>query len=184
VATDASAEQIAAAGPAPKIEFRPALAEDSGLAADSVDLITVAQALHWFDMPAFFAETQRVLRSGGLLAIWCYAHHQVNKDCDRVISRMFAQVEDHWPAERAIVENHYRDIAMPFAELPVPEFSMSVMWKADDILAYFRTWSASQRYMRERKADPVATIAAELKDAWGAESREVRWPLILRLSRK
>jgi hypothetical protein len=97
---------------------------------------------------------------------------------------MFAEVEGCWPPERAIVENNYRDIEMPFAELVAPSFEMSVLWTADDMLGYFRTWSASQRYMQEHQADPVATIESDLRLAWGPLRREVRWPLSLRLGRK
>lgn len=184
IATDASASQIAEAEPQEKLEFRQATAEHSGLDDDSVDLITVAQALHWFDIANFFTEARRVLRTGGLLAFWCYARNRVNSDCDPIISRMFAIVEDFWPPERAIVENNYRDISMPFEELVAPSFDMSVLWTADDMLGYFRTWSASQRYMKEHRADPVARIESDLRLAWGAQRREVRWPLSLRLGRK
>ncbi len=167
-----------------KLEFRQATAEHSGLDDGSVDLITVAQALHWFEIAKFFAEARRVLRTRGVLAFWCYARNRVNSDCDPIISRMFAEVEQFWPPERAIVESNYRDIEMPFEELAAPSFDMSVLWTADDMLGYFRTWSASQRYMREHQADPVATIESDLRLAWGPQRREVRWPLALRLGRK
>jgi SAM-dependent methyltransferase len=184
IATDASASQIAEAEPKEKLEFRQATAERSGLDDASVDLITVAQALHWFDIANFFTEASRVLRTGGVLAFWCYARNRVNSHCDPIVSRMFAIVEDFWPPERAIVENDYREIRMPFAELVAPSFDMSVLWTADDMLGYFRTWSASQRYMKEHRADPVATIESDLRLAWGPQRREVRWPLSLRLGRK
>ncbi len=184
IATDASASQIAAAESMEKLEFREAAAEHSGLDDGSVDLVTVAQALHWFDIANFFTEAQRVLRADGVLAFWCYARNRVNGDCDPIVSRMFAEVEGCWPPERAIVESHYRDIVMPFEELAAPSFDMSVLWTADDMVGYFRTWSASQRYLRERQADPVATIESDLRRAWGRERREVRWPLSLRLGRK
>jgi SAM-dependent methyltransferase len=172
------------AKPLQKVEFRQASAEDSGLAAESVDLITVAQALHWFDIPVFFEESRRVLKTAGLLAFWCYAGNQVDPDCDSVIGRLFAEVEDFWLPERALVESHYRDIESPFPELPAPAFEMSVNWSADDMLGYFHTWSATRRYMRERKTDPAAGIEADLRQAWGQGRRRVRWPLVLRLSRK
>jgi SAM-dependent methyltransferase len=186
IATDASAAQIAAAAAEGEngLEFREAAAERSGLEDESVDLITVAQALHWFDIDSFFKESRRVLRGGGILAVWCYARNRVSSDCDAVISRMFAEVENYWPPERAIVENNYRDIEMPFDELSAPSFDMSASWTADDMLGYFRTWSASQRYVRERHADPVAAIETDLRLAWGPRRREVRWPLTLRLGRK
>jgi ubiquinone/menaquinone biosynthesis C-methylase UbiE len=166
------------------VEFRTAAAEVSGLEAESVDLVTVAQALHWFDIPKFFAEAARVLRRGGLLATWCYERNRVDDRCDPVIGRMFAEVEDYWPPERDIVENHYRDIEMPFEEQAVPEFAMTAEWFVDNALGYFRTWSASQRYLRERQSDPVAVIEADLRQAWGAEQRKVTWPLVLRVGRK
>ncbi len=184
VATDASASQISAAEPMPNLEYRQATAEHSGLDDGSVDLITVAQALHWFDIANFFKEASRVLCAGGVLGFWCYARNRVNSDCDPIISRMFAKVEDFWPPERAIVENQYRDISMPFEELVVPSFDMSVLWTADDMLGYFRTWSAAQRYLQQQHVDPVATIESDLRRAWGRERREVRWPLSLRLGRK
>jgi SAM-dependent methyltransferase len=184
IATDASDSQIAAAEPMEKLEFRQATAEHSGLDDGSVDLITVAQAMHWFDIATFFTEARRVLRTGGVLAFWCYARNRVNGHCDPIISRMFAEVEDFWPPERAIVENNYREIRMPFEELEVPSFDMSVLWTADDMLGYFRTWSASQRYMRELHTDPVTKIEADLKLAWGSQRREVRWPLTVRIGRK
>jgi SAM-dependent methyltransferase len=184
VATDASDRQIAAAVPMEKVEFRTAAAEASGLDPESVDLLTVAQALHWFDIPRFFTEAQRVLKPGGLLAVWSYARNRVNDACDPIVSRMFAEVEDFWPPERLIVENHYRDIVMPVAELPAPQFEMKVCWSVDQALGYFRTWSASQRYRRERKADPVAVIEQDLRRAWGDGRLYVYWPLTLRLGRK
>lgn len=46
-------------------------AEATGLPTGSVDLITVAQAFHWFDRAAFRQECQRLLRPGGRVAlIW------------------------------------------------------------------------------------------------------------------
>lgn len=166
------------------MEFRTAAAENSGLEAESVDLVTVAQALHWFDIPKFFAEAARVLRRGGLLAIWCYERNRVDDRCDPVIGRMFAEVEDYWPPERDIVENHYRDIELPFEEQAVPEFVMTAEWFVDNALGYFRTWSAAQRYLRDRQADPVAVIEADLRQVWGGEQRTVTWPLVLRVGRK
>src|SRR5215204_4418200 len=49
VATDASESQIAEAAQHPGVEYRVATAYESGLAARSVDLVTVAQAIHWFN---------------------------------------------------------------------------------------------------------------------------------------
>lgn len=125
-----------------------------------------------------------MLKPGGVLAVWSYDRNRVDEQCDPVIDRMFAEVEDYWPPEREIVENHYRDIELPFAEMPSPVFHMVAHWQVDDILGYFRTWSASQRHVRDRGADPVAVIESDLRKAWGTEKRAVNWPLTLRIGRK
>jgi ubiquinone/menaquinone biosynthesis C-methylase UbiE len=101
IATDASAEQIASAEPQAGMQFRVAPAEASGLASNSIDLVTVAQALHWFDVEQFFAETIRVLKPGGVLAFWCYTHSNTDPDCDEIVRKVFAEVESYWPPERA-----------------------------------------------------------------------------------
>src|SRR5215470_15770711 len=72
VATDASAEQIAHATPHPRVSYGVGLADESGLDGESVDLVTVAQALHWLALDRFFAEVRRVVVEGGVLAVWCY----------------------------------------------------------------------------------------------------------------
>jgi SAM-dependent methyltransferase len=45
-------------------------ADATGLDDASVDLVTVAQAFHWFDEEATRREFARILRPGGLAAIW------------------------------------------------------------------------------------------------------------------
>ena len=181
IATDASAEQVASAEPARGVEYRVASAEACGIEQESVDLITVAQALHWFDVDSFFAEASRVLRPGGILAFWCYHNCRVTDACDEIIDTIFEAVDAHWPRETRIVNNRYRDIPMPFAELPVEAFSMTANWTADNTLAYMRTWSASQRYMTENGEDPCVALADELKSRWGDSRRIVSWPLAVRV---
>jgi len=184
VATDASEEQIAAAEPADALEFCVARAEESGLESASVDLITVAQALHWFEVEAFFAEASRVLKRGGVLAFWVYHNCRVDPDCDEIIDAVFAKIDAFWPTERDIVENDYPDIAMPFTEIPTDEFSMTTEWTAENALNYMRTWSATRRYLAENGNDPCDEFVDELRSRWGNGTRTVSWPLILRVGRK
>jgi len=184
IATDASEQQIASAEPHPNIVFRVATAEASGILAGTVDLVTVAQALHWFDIQRFFEEAMRVLKPGGVLAVWSYERCRVSPGCNEVIERVFAEVEDFWPPERQIVEDHYRGIVLPMPEMPVDAFEMELEWRADEMLNYMRTWSATQRYKESRKEDPVGLYAQDLGDQWGTGSRKVSWPLTLRVGRK
>jgi ubiquinone/menaquinone biosynthesis C-methylase UbiE len=184
VATDASAEQIAAATPETGVEFLVAPAEASALVVESVDLITVAQALHWFNIERFFEEASRVLKPGGILAWWTYHHCSAGPDIDAIIEAVFDAVDDYWPPEREIVENRYRDVLMPFREIAAGPFSMSMSWSAGDIMNYMGTWSATQRFRAETGRDPLETFRPAMAAAWGDGQRTVTWPLILRVGQK
>lgn len=185
-ATDASARQIAAAAPHPRVRYRVAPAEDSGLAAGSVDLITVAQALHWFRFEAFFAEARRVLRPGGVLAAWGYGLMRIAPAVDGVVERLYRDiVGPHWPPERHYLEAQYRTLPFPWAEIPVPEFTMTQRWTLAQLLGYLGTWSAVRRYRKQTGRDPLALVGEELGQAWGTEAaRPITWPLYLRVGRQ
>lgn len=181
VATDMSAEQIARATPAPGVVYRVAPADASGLAAASVDLVTIAQALHWFDLDRFYAEVRRVLRPGGLVAAWTYGIHDV---ADAAIDRRVKTFYEHtvgayWPPERRHVEAGYATLAFPFERVAAPAFAMRVAWTLPQLLGYLRSWSATGRYVAERGSDPVAALEAEIAPLWGDrdQCREITWPL-------
>lgn len=184
-ATDASKRQIAEATQHPRIEYRVAPAEASGLESRSVDLVTVAQALHWFDLEAFYEEVRRVLKPQGRIAVWTYGIlHVEGDDVDRVIGHYYRDVVGpYWPAERRHVENGYADLPFPFALLPAPPFTMRARWDLDRLLGYLRTWSATARMQERTGIDPVADVEPVLASLWGPRSRprEVIWPLTLKV---
>ena len=185
VATDASEPQVKNAFAHPRVEYRVAPAERSGLEDASASLVTVAQALHWFDLPAFYAEARRVLRPGGVLAVWAYALFQATPEIDRVVTRLYRDiVGPYWPPDRKIIETGYAGIELPFPRVEAPPFWMEKRWSADDALGYMRTWSATQHYRKAHGEDPVPRIADDLAAAWGPGERTIRWPLILKVGRK
>ena len=186
VATDASAAQVAKAEGAPRLLFAAAAAERAPLRDASVDLVTVAQALHWFDFPAFFAEAARVARPGAALACWCYGNNQVTPEVDRAWLRFYRDVVGpYWPPERMLVEEGYRSIAFPFPALPAPAFAMEADWDLPEFLDYLGTWSAAQYYRKAEGADPLDAVREEMAAAWGDADRKRRivWPLTLKLMR-
>ncbi len=184
IATDASQAQIDAAFSHPRVRYRVAAAEESGLPEDSVDLVTVGQALHWFDTGRFFDEASRVLVSGGVLAAWCYELCRVSPDCDRIVRRLYSDiVGTYWPPERRLIEERYARIEFPGSVLAAPALAMNTTWTVEDMLGYLRTWSACQRYRREQGSDPVERIDGELRAAWGAAPRTARWPLTVKVVR-
>jgi len=184
IASDASRSQIAAAVPAPRVEYRVASAEQSGLAGNGVDLVTVGQAFHWFDEASFLAEAQRVLRPSGVLAIWCYELCHVTQECDAIVDTLYRDiVGEYWPPERVMIEEGYALVDLPGEPLEVPAFEMTSDWKASDMLGYLRTWSACKRFESEKGSDPVVLVEAGLAAAWGDGLRRVTWPLHIKASR-
>jgi len=186
IATDASEAQIAHAIPHRAVEYRVGRAEQSGLAARSVDLVTVAQALHWLDRRAFYDEARRVLVPGGMVAAWCYVLVRIEPAVDRVMEAFYRDtIGPYWPPERRITDERYRTIEFPFAEVATPEFTMEHALTLDELAGYVRTWSGTRRYVERNGRDPVDDLAAKLREHWGNPTarRVVRWPVYMRAGR-
>ena len=188
VGTDASAEMLSRAPAHPQIQYRVARAEQSGLGSTSVDLVTVAQALHWLDVDRFYAEVERVLVAGGVLAAWTYGRNQLDDESlDRVLQHFYDHVVGpYWPPERCHVEAGYRTLPFPFPELVPPSFAMEAEWTLPELLGYVGTWSASQRFREIEGREPVELLGSGLTAGWGPPDRRRRifWPLSLRVGRR
>jgi len=186
IATDASPEQIAAAKPHPKVTYSVARAEESGLAKESIDLVTVAQSLHWFDRPRFYEEVRRVLRPEGAIAVWTYGIPRLNDtNLDPLMQSFYWEtVGPYWPPERRYIEDGYRSIDFPFNEVLCPSLSMREHWTLPQFLGYMRSWSATGRYVDARGEDPVIQAGEQLSAYWGERPRAVSWPLSLKFGRK
>jgi len=185
IGTDASSQQIAVAKPHPRVTYSVAKAESSGIAAASLDLISVAQALHWFDRPAFYEEARRVLKPQGVIAVWTYGIPRLNDaNLDRAMQTFYWEtVGPYWPPERRYVEDGYRSIDFPFTEIFAPSLSMRENWTMPQFLGYLRSWSSVGRYVDARGEDPVMGAEEQFAPYWGARARDVSWPLSLRLGR-
>lgn len=186
IATDVSAEQIRHAAQHPRIEYRVARSERSGLDNASVDLVTVASAIHWFDLDDFYREVRRVTRPGGVLAAWTYHVGYVEPPFDRLFARFYFEVlYPYFAAGARLVDERYGSLTLPGTPLPAGSWRVSATWNLDQMVAFIASWSGTQQYIKERGEDPVALIAQELEHLWGGRERThaVRWPLYARISR-
>jgi SAM-dependent methyltransferase len=187
IGTDASAAQLAQAPAHPRIEWRVASAERSGIASGTVDLVTMAQALHWVDIAAFFREAQRVTTLQGVVAVWSYSGIRSGDESIDELVRQYSRetVGPCWPPQRRLVDEGYRSVEFPFTEIETPAFMMRERWTLGQLMGYIRTWSATSRYIELRNEDPTVEFAAQLAAAWGnpESAREVEWPLAVRMGR-
>jgi len=183
--TDPSAKQIESAEARPNIEYRVEPAEQCSLGSAAASAVVVAQALHWFDHPRFYAEVKRVLKPRGLFAAWTYSDCSTGVAAiDRAKDRLYNDLTGrYWPPERAHVDAGYRTLPFPFAEIDVPSFAMRAHWSVEQFLAYLRTWSASQRYLKANNQDPVVLVESDVRAAWGDEQRDVSWKFFVRAGR-
>jgi SAM-dependent methyltransferase len=187
IGTDISLAMLEQAPRHPRVEYRVAPAEASGLPTASVDLVTVAQALHWVDRERFYAEAARVLVPDGVLAVWSYGNpHLESAALQRELSSFYSDVVGpYWPESRRYVEEGYRTLLFPYPELDSPVFAMQQRWTLSRLLGYIGTWSATQRFRDVVGRDPLPDLQRELARYWGpGPTRQVRWPIVLRVGRK
>jgi SAM-dependent methyltransferase len=186
IATDASEKQIANAQSQERVDYGVASAENSGIGSATIDLIMVAQALHWFDLDRFYGEVRRVLKNNGAFAASAYNLLHVEPAIDEVVNRYYYEVVGpFWPPERKLVEQ-FADLPFPFHRVDAPRFEMTAQWNLDHLLGYLRTWSSTQRFIAANASDPLEQIIDELRVAWGEsqQTRNVTWPLVLRIGIK
>ena len=185
-ATDASEEQITLAPRLPNVTYRRSRAEESGIASGVVDLCVAAQAAHWFDLDAYYAEVRRVGRPGAAIALITYALMRVGDAVDAVIDEFYSSMQDaYWPPERRHVESGYGTLPFPFEELDAPHIEMRAEWSLHEFMGYIATWSGVRAMIKAEGNEPLDALWTRLAAAWGPpeRSRTVRWPIALRAGR-
>lgn len=187
-AADASSQQIAQAFPHPKISYQVARAEETNLAAQSIDLITVGMAVHWFNFEGFYQEVRRVGKSGGAIALFGYGDLEplpLKDPANQILQAFYAQIRPTWAPEVQYVIDQYQTIPFPFVELSVPQFKMTANWTIEQLLGYFRSWSATRHYLAEHGENAIDEFEQNLASVWGdpQQAIPVEWPLFLRVGR-
>lgn len=185
-ASDASAEQVAQAQAPANVRFVVEPAEHCSLGDASADVACVAQALHWFDIPAFFVECARVLRPRGLLVAWTYDDLRVEDALEPAVDAFRSEIRSWWPPERELVGAGYARFDWPFEPVAVPRFTLEADWPLARLLGYFSSYSATRRCREATGSDPVASHAGSIAAAWGDPdaTRRLRWPLSVHARRR
>lgn len=199
IASDISARQLENAQQKSNIKYQIFSAENTPLKDNSVDLITIAQALHWFDFDRFYSEARRVLRKrkdgkigegGGIIAAWAYGLHTISPEVDKVTHQLYEDVlgDKYWPPERKYVEERYETIPFPFEQIPAPEFQIQLSWNLSELVNYYRSWSSVQKFIEKNKYDPISEVSSSLEYGWGGKNkvdvkRKVVWPLYVKIGK-
>ncbi|WP_333820942.1 class I SAM-dependent methyltransferase [Ohtaekwangia sp.] len=182
-ATDISQQQLDNAYPSANIYYKVSAAEQTPFHDHQFDLITVAQALHWFDRDKFYKEVKRVGKPGGILAVWGYALLYIEPAIDDIITNFYSNtVGPFWDDARRLVEQEYKTIEFPFPEITTPKFSIDVTWSLEHLAGYLESWSATQKYIHKHQANPVSAVVESLRKHWEpAEIKTVSFPVFMRM---
>ena len=183
--TDISEKQLQNATPAPNITYKVERAEETGFGESQFDLITVAQAIHWFDFDAFYKEVYRILKPDGIFAVLGYGLFNTNADTDVILDKFYYDiVGPYWDAERRYLDENYTTIPFPFNELEVQTFTNHFTWTIEQLIGYLETWSATQHYIKKNGNSPIDVIRQELQQSWEKGDKSVTFPLLLRVGKK
>lgn len=185
-ATDISENQIREAINKPNITYDIVSAENTAFPDNYFDLITVAQAIHWFDFEKFYKEVSRLLKPAGIFAVIGYPLLQVNPDVDMVIHEFYeSALHGYWDPERKYLDENYETIPFPFKRLSTPAFKMETSWTLTDLTGFLNTWSAVQHYIRKKGKNPVNDVLPKLQNTWPpGEVKKIIFPILLLVTRK
>lgn len=183
VGTDISEKQLANAIQKPNVEYYVNDSTSTYFAAQTVDLVTVAQAVHWFNFEKFYAEVQRVLKKDGIIALIGYGLMKSSPEVNEIVLDFYNNVLGaYWDKERKLIDESYTTIPFPFDEIQLQQYSMPYTWNIDQLMGFFSTWSALQHYRRSTGSDPLPLLRRRFKDT-GMEEFKIEFPIFARTGR-
>ncbi len=186
-ATDANPQQLDYALKNPKISYYVASETNPRLSDNSVDLITVATAIHWLDRPTFYKEVERVLKPGGILAVWGYTGINIHPDIDPVLSEIIEEyLMPYYSDHIRLAFSGYKSLDFPYDTIQTPALKTQILYSFDDLLQYICTWSSTQKYIRQNQHSPIDLFLSKLKKSWGDLncSKLMTWDFICHIGRK
>ncbi len=183
IATDISQEQLDIAIRKENIYYECCLAEKTSIPSSTIDLITIAQALHWFNFEEFYLEVNRIAKQDAMIAAWSYSLGKINSTIDSVIEDLYENIlgDAYWPKERRFIDDFYSNIPFPFKRIKTPKFKLQKIMNLEMVVGYLNTWSAVKEYQKQNSLNPVHLIKEELEKVWGDPKKEyvMEWPLHL-----
>ncbi|WP_159468181.1 class I SAM-dependent methyltransferase [Dyadobacter sp. 3J3] len=185
-ATDISENQITNAVKKDNISYKVVAAENVIFEQNFFDLITVAQAIHWFDFEKFYEKVYLTLKPNGIIAIIGYNLMKIDEESDKIIRHLYSTIlgDKYWDKERKYLDEQYKTIPFPFQELQTPSFSQKVKWNLEELIGYLNTWSAVQHFIKANGINPVDEVKKEFENIWGKEKqKEVIFPTLLRIGK-
>ena len=185
-ATDISQKQIDNAAQVHNIVYAVARAETTEFEDNTFDLITVAQAVHWFDFEKFYAEVHRVAKPNATIAIWGYGMMRFHdEEVDKLIQNFYHGVTDkYWDAERRHIDEAYQNVPFPFEPIKTPHFSMVFKWQRDELEGYLNSWSSIQHFKKANGYNPIPKLMLEMEAFWGEfERKSLYFPVFMKIGR-
>lgn len=185
-ATDISENQLKQAPVIPNISYVHTRAEQTSFASNTFDLITIAQAIHWFDFGKFYEEVYRTAKPNALIAIWGYGLLQIDPILDPIVDSFYSeQIGKYWDSERKYIDEAYRTIPFPFQEIATPGFEIEAEWNLTQLEGYFNTWSSVQKYIARHQVNPVQEVIHQIQPYWQPTEgkKQIRFPVFMRAGR-
>lgn len=185
-ASDISRNQISNAERSDNITYHISRAEKTLFKDNQFDLVTVAQALHWFDISAFFKEVKRVCKNNATLSVWGYGLIRIDEEINALIDQYYHEITGpYWNKERNYVDQQYNSIPFDFQAVPTSKsFSIQASWDIFQLEGYFKSWSAVQNYLKEHQHSPVDWIMEKIKLRWDRNNvKQVNFPIFMKMGR-
>ncbi len=186
-ATDLSENQIKQAPQKSNITYSVSRAESTTFSDKQFDLITVAQAMHWFDFDAFGKEANRVLRDDGCICIWGYGPLKVEGEAGKLVDKFYKDIiGSYWDPERKHIDEGYKNVDLHFKSVELNnKMAIEENWTIEQLQGYFDSWSSVQNYIEKNSSNPVPEIMEEIKSVWGSsEKLKVTLPIFLKIGKK
>lgn len=182
-ATDISEKQIQNAHTAENIFYSVQSAEQTNFSNNSFDLVTVSQALHWFDVNKFYTEVKRVAKPNSWIAVWMYSLANISFEIDKLINVKHYKetLGSYWDYERKFVDDEYKTLPFSFKEIQCPIFKMKFEWTLQELEGYLNTWSALQKFIAKNNYNPVDKLISEIKPFCGKKTMHVVFPVYMRM---